>query len=84
MRIGVVNGNGYQCDTCGKLLYSKDVIRVKSFIPKKVDNNTGEYVILDVIGVCQNCYKKHFAILNGRGMARERKSKCLSVEQNMK
>ena len=69
MRVGVRHGNGYQCDVCTKKLLSEDVIRVKSFI--NIDS-TGYTKTVDVIGVCNSCYKKHFPLLYNRGLARYR------------
>lgn len=70
MRHSIVNGNGFLCDICGCPLYPKEVIRIKSFIPKKNDK-TGKYEILDTIGVCEDCYKQNFKIMLNRGKFRE-------------
>lgn len=70
MRTGVVNGNGYECDICGKLLVPAEVIRVKSFINS---DHTGGFKTVDCIGLCHKCYETNFSLLCGRGVFRKRK-----------
>lgn len=72
MRIGLINGNGFECDICHELLYPEEVIRIKSIIPK-IGSSTGDYITKDTMGVCNKCYESHFSILSGRGLSRERR-----------
>ena len=68
MRVGVVNGNGYECDICHTLLKPSETIKIHSKI--NVDS-TGASKVVDSIGVCEDCYKNHFKILCGRGPLRQ-------------
>ena len=68
MRVGVVNGNGYECDICHTLLEPSETIKIHSKI--NVDS-TGRSKVVDSIGVCEDCYKNHFKILYGRGLLRQ-------------
>lgn len=68
-RMSVVNGNGYACDICHHSLEPREVVRIKSCV---TSDSTGAQKFVDVIGVCGDCYKKHFPLLYGRGLARRK------------
>lgn len=58
MRQGIVCGNGASCDKCGKMLYPKEVIKVKSFELDCSIDNTGRYKQVDKADVCEDCYEE--------------------------
>lgn len=68
-RKGIINGNGYECDICGRLLKPHDVFRVRC---AKTVGHTGELRAIDSIGVCEQCYRKEFPNLCGKGLLRTR------------
>ena len=78
-RKGIINGNGYECDICCRLLKPHDVFRVRCV---KTVGHTGELKMLDSIGVCEECYRKEFLQLCDRGLLRTRiKGKKVGVEE---
>lgn len=78
-RANVKNGNGYQCDICGTLLEPHNVFKIRC---EKTLGHTGYMKTVDVIGVCEECYRKEFQKLCGRGLLRTRiKDKKVGVKE---
>lgn len=67
MRKNLVNGNGYECDICHTDLRPHDVMRVSC---GKTVGHSGAIKRIDSMGVCEECYAKHFPYLAGRGLLR--------------
>ena len=79
-RTGLINGNGYKCDLCQKPLRPHDVFRVRC---AKTIGHTGELKLIDSIGVCEDCYRKEFPNLCGKGLLRTRiKGKKIGIGNN--
>ena len=74
MRKAILHGNGYVCDICGKQMLTKENIKVRSMVSV---GRTGEYMSLDQMDVCLDCYVEYFDFLAGRGCPRSRRTKSV-------